>query len=51
MIRSGVLWLGLEVMYTTSAHVSEPSHMGSTRLEGPLEYVVVMCAHEEEMRW
>lgn len=40
-----------EVMSTTSAHMSEPSHMGSTRLQEPLEYVLVMCAYEEDLRW
>lgn len=44
MITPEVLWAGLEVMYITSAHMSEPSHMDSTRLPGPLEYVVVLCA-------
>lgn len=49
--QPGVLWPGLEVMYTTSARGSEPSRAGSTRLQGPLEHVVVLCAHEEEMKW
>lgn len=44
MITPGVLCPDLEVMYVTSTPVSEPSHMGSTRLQQPLEYVVVcMC--------
>lgn len=52
MITPGVLWPGLEVMYilVTSSHGSEPNHMGPTRLQEPLEYVVVLCAQEEEMR-
>lgn len=49
MITS-VLLPVLEVMYIISAHVSEPSHLGSTRLQEPLEHVVVLCAQEEEMR-
>lgn len=47
--KDRVLWPGLEVMYITSAHGSEPNHMGPTRLQEPPEYVVVLCAQEEEM--
>lgn len=46
-----ILWPGLEVMYIILAHVSEPSRLGSSRLQEPLEYVVVLCAQENEMRW
>lgn len=51
-IAPGVLWSGKEVMYITFDHVSEPSHIGSSRLQNPMEYVVVLCPREEEIkRW